>query len=201
MQPKKLSRRGFLKVAAVGGGALIVGGVTRQVHNTLGRNFQPERAKAYLDSIQSSTSPSDLPNFIIILCDDLGWGDLASPAIDTPNLKRMADEGTRLSDFYACASVCSPSRAGLLTGRYPVRTLIPTPLLSTNNPLNPVMDILGRYSYNVRGIPKDEAPQATCPTTAGLIASTAHCGATMTRLTPFTATTRWRSPPRPTRIT
>ncbi len=156
MKPKKLSRRGFIKVAAIGGGALLVGGVARQVHNQLGRNFQPARAKAYLESIQPSSSPGSLPNIIIILCDDLGWGDLASPAIATPNLKRMTNEGTSLPNFYACASVCSPSRAGLLTGRYPVRTLIPTPLLSTHNPLNPVMDVLGRYSYNVRGIPKDE---------------------------------------------
>ncbi len=156
MKSRKLNRRGFLKVAAVGGAALLVGGVTRQVHNQLGRNFKPERAKAYLDAIQPSPNPGALPNIVIILCDDLGWGDLASPAINTPNLKRMASEGTTLSNFYASASVCSPSRAGLLTGRYPVRTLISTPLLSNHNPLNVVMDVLGRYSYNVRGIPKDE---------------------------------------------
>jgi arylsulfatase A len=156
MQPKKLSRRGFIKVAAIGGGALVVGGITRQVHNQVGRNFQPERASAFLDQIRPSSDPKNLPNIIIILCDDLGWGDLSSPTIDTSNLKRMASEGASLTSFYASASVCSPSRAGLLTGRYPVRTLIPTPLLATHNPLNPVMDILGRYSYNVRGIPKDE---------------------------------------------
>jgi arylsulfatase A len=68
----------------------------------------------------------------------------------------MAQQGTSLTNFYASASVCSPSRAGLLTGRYPVRTLISTPLLSTHNPLNVVMDVLGRYSYNVHGIPEDE---------------------------------------------
>ncbi len=156
MSSKKLNRRGFIKVAAIGGGALVVGGITRQVHNQIGRNFQPTRAKAYLDNIQANPVPENLANIIIILCDDLGWGDLQSPAIDTPNLKRMAAEGASLTNFYASASVCSPSRAGLLTGRYPVRTLISTPLLSTHNPLNPVMDILGRYSYNVQGIPKDE---------------------------------------------
>lgn len=156
MKSKRLSRRGFLKVAAISGGALVVGGITRQVHNQLGRNFKPSRAKTYLGNIQPSSAPETLPNIIIILCDDLGWGDLASPVIDTPNLQRMAVEGTTLSNFYASASVCSPSRAGLLTGRYPVRTLITTPLLSTHNPLNVVMDVLGRYSYNVQGIPKDE---------------------------------------------
>jgi arylsulfatase A len=157
MKPEKLSRRDFLKGAAILGSALVVGGVAyRQVHNTLGRNFQPERARAYLDSIQPSPAPETLPNMIIILCDDLGYGDLESPAINTPNLKRMAAEGRRLSSFYATSSVCSPSRAGLLTGRYPVRTLITTPLLSTYDAMNVVMDVLGRYSYNVRGIPQDE---------------------------------------------
>jgi hypothetical protein len=118
MKSRKLSRRDFLKAAAITGGALIVGGAAgRQIYNHIGRNFQPARAKAYLDSIQPSSTPKALSNIIIILCDDLGWGDLESPAINTPNLKRMAAEGTSLTNFYASASVCSPSRAGLLTGR------------------------------------------------------------------------------------
>jgi arylsulfatase A len=135
---------------------LAAGGIVRQVHNQLGRDFKPELAQAYLDSIQPSTSPETLPNIIIVLCDDLGIGDLQSPAINTTNLRRMAAEGTTLTNFYASASVCSPSRAGLLTGRYPVRTLMSTPLLSTYDSMNVVMDVLGRYSYNVRGIPQDE---------------------------------------------
>src|SRR5215468_3380039 len=63
-------------------------------------------------------------NFVIILADDLGYGDLACyghPSIRTPNLDRMASDGLRFTDFYASAVVCTPSRAGLLTGRYPVR--------------------------------------------------------------------------------
>ena len=65
------------------------------------------------------------PNIVVILADDLGYGDLASygaRAIRTPNLDRLAAEGVRFTDFYSSASICSPSRAGLLTGRYPVRT-------------------------------------------------------------------------------
>ena len=65
------------------------------------------------------------PNIVVILADDLGYGDLGSygtRAIRTPNLDRLAAEGVRFTQFYASASVCSPSRAGLLTGRYPVRT-------------------------------------------------------------------------------
>lgn len=157
MEPKKLSRRDFLKATALVCGGIAVAGLGyRQVHFTLGRDFQPARRKAYLESIQSSTQPESLPNIVIILVDDLGFGDLDSPAIDATNLKRLASEGVTLSSFYACSSVCSPSRAGLLTGRYPVRTLITSPLLSTNDAMNVVMDVLGRYTYNVRGIPQDE---------------------------------------------
>jgi arylsulfatase A len=64
------------------------------------------------------------PNFLIILCDDLGYGDLASfghPDIKTPHLDRLAADGIRLTDCYAAAPVCSPARAGLMTGRVPSR--------------------------------------------------------------------------------
>src|SRR5688500_14446675 len=65
------------------------------------------------------------PNLVIIFADDLGYGDLGcyvSPVIRTPSLDRMAAEGLRFTDFYSASEVCTPSRAALLTGRYPIRS-------------------------------------------------------------------------------
>jgi uncharacterized sulfatase len=65
------------------------------------------------------------PNIIIVLCDDLGWGDLGcygNTVIRTPHIDALARGGMRFTDFYASCSVCTPSRYGLLTGRYPVRS-------------------------------------------------------------------------------
>jgi uncharacterized sulfatase len=65
------------------------------------------------------------PNVVVVLADDLGYGDLGvqgSNLIATPNLDRLARQGVRMTDFYASANICTPSRAGLQTGRYPIRT-------------------------------------------------------------------------------
>jgi arylsulfatase A-like enzyme len=65
------------------------------------------------------------PNLVVILADDLGYGDLGCyghPTIRTPNLDRMAREGMRFTQFYSAAPVCTPSRAALLTGRLPARS-------------------------------------------------------------------------------
>lgn len=68
------------------------------------------------------------PNFIVILADDLGWGDLScqgSATIATPRLDALAREGVRFTDAYSAAPFCSPSRAALLTGRLPARAGLP----------------------------------------------------------------------------
>ncbi len=76
-------------------------------------------------------STSARPNVVLIIADDLGYGDLSSygaPDIKTPNLDRLAREGVRLTDYYANAPVCTPTRAALMTGRYQQRVKLERPL-------------------------------------------------------------------------
>jgi uncharacterized sulfatase len=69
------------------------------------------------------------PNVVIILADDMGWGDLGCyghPVFKTPNIDRMASEGSRLTDFYSTCPYCAPSRVALMTGRYQFRSGVTT---------------------------------------------------------------------------
>jgi arylsulfatase A len=75
------------------------------------------------------------PNIVLVNCDDMGWGDLGcygNTVIKTPNIDALAERGVRFTDFYACDSVCTPSRAGMLTGRYPKRMKLDAALMSPN---------------------------------------------------------------------
>ncbi len=97
------TRRDFMKTTAAGLAALAL----------------PNYASAAL------RASSEKPNIVVIFCDDLGYGDLGAfghPTIRTPNLDKMAQEGQRWTNFYAAASVCTPSRAALMTGRLPIRS-------------------------------------------------------------------------------
>lgn len=100
------SRREFLKGALAGAACLGLGGLP----------------------LSAFGESRKLPNFVIIYCDDLGYGDIGcfgSPQIKTPNIDRMASEGMLFTDFYSAAPVCTPSRAALMTGCYPQRVNLP----------------------------------------------------------------------------
>jgi len=78
-----------------------------------------------LSFLNCSFADHHQPNFVVIFCDDLGYGDLrafGNPTIKTPHLDRMAEEGQKWTQFYSADPICTPSRAGLLTGRYPIRS-------------------------------------------------------------------------------
>ena len=84
-----------------------------------------KRLVCLLALLTCAAHAAEKPNIIVILADDLGYGDLGCyghPSIRTPNLDRLAAEGMRFTDFYVAAEVCTPSRAALLTGRYPIRS-------------------------------------------------------------------------------
>ncbi len=97
-------RRDFLRTVGIGAGALLTS-------QTL--------------AASETENADQKPNVIVIFCDDLGYGDLGTfghPTIKTPNLDRMARQGQKWTNFYAAASVCTPSRAGIMTGRLPIRS-------------------------------------------------------------------------------
>ncbi|MBT7951651.1 MAG: sulfatase [Gammaproteobacteria bacterium] len=106
--------------------------------------------------IQTLQAKEQAPNIIIILADDLGVGDLSmngSP-IRTPNIDALAKQGAYLNNFYASANVCSPSRAGLLTGRYPIRMGMASSVIEPESthglPLSEttLAEMLKGYGYN-----------------------------------------------------
>lgn len=157
----KISRRDFLKTTAIVAGALAASGIAARIYrNHVGRDFDPERTERLLNSIQPPTDPSTLPNIVLILVDDLGYGDLGAyggQVIKTPRIDRMADEGVRLTNFYTSAPVCSPSRAALLTGRYPKRSHMTLPLYPKNHHMEYLLKLVDRYQFDVTGLPEDEA--------------------------------------------
>lgn len=96
-------------------------------------------SKAIANSVQrSSDAKQSRPNIIFILADDLGWGDLSCygrPDYHTPNIDRLALQGTRFTDAYSASAVCTPSRCAYITGRYPARFKIglEEPLIAANS--------------------------------------------------------------------
>ena len=111
-----------------------------------------------LDAAQSR------PNILVILIDDLGWKDLGcygSEFYRTPNIDKLASQGVRFTDGYAACAVCSPTRASILTGKYPARLMLTEWLPS------------GRWN------PKAKTPQRTF--SADAPARRVHAGGSPTR--------------------
>ena len=68
--------------------------------------------------------PKTSPNILLMMCDDMGWLDpscFGNDRVATPNIDRLAKEGRMMSAFYAASAVCTPTRASVLTGKYPLR--------------------------------------------------------------------------------
>lgn len=102
------------------------------------------------------------PNFIIIFMDDMGYGDMGcydSPAIKTPNMDAVAERGVKFTQMYSAAPICTPSRFGLLTGRYPQRVglsrvLFPDDKDGISDREETIADYLKQAGYSTCGIGK-----------------------------------------------
>jgi arylsulfatase A-like enzyme len=82
-------------------------------------------------SFEAQTSGGQRPNVVLIITDDVGYGDFGSygaPDVKTPNIDSLARDGVRLTDFYANGATCTPTRAGLISGRYQQRFGLEGPL-------------------------------------------------------------------------
>lgn len=125
----KLTRRKFVQSLAVGSTLLSSGVGSRASENSDQRS---SGAKA------STRANESRPNIIFILADDLGWGDLSCygrPDYRTPNIDQLALQGTKFTDAYSASAVCTPTRCGYITGRYPARFKIglEEPLVASNS--------------------------------------------------------------------
>ncbi|MCB1092758.1 MAG: sulfatase-like hydrolase/transferase, partial [Verrucomicrobiae bacterium] len=79
---------------------------------------------AFGAAAKAATADSAKPNIVFIFADDWGWGDLSChghPYVKTPNIDRLAREGTDFQRFTVASGVCSPSRAAVMTGHFPAR--------------------------------------------------------------------------------
>ncbi|MHB9098301.1 MAG: sulfatase-like hydrolase/transferase, partial [Syntrophales bacterium] len=128
---EKISRRDLIKKTVRTG--LVVGGVAAfgTAGYTLFRKpstdevYGPYPEDSLLKRLNIINQSAPKPNVILIYCDDLGYGDLGcygSSAIQTPNIDGVARQGVIFTSYLTCSAVCAPSRAGLLTGRYPIRS-------------------------------------------------------------------------------
>jgi arylsulfatase A-like enzyme len=104
-------------------------------------------------SVQGPPGPGESrPNIVFILADDLGWGDLSCygrPDYRTPHIDSLAAQGTKFTDAYSASAVCTPTRCGYITGRYPARFKIglqePLPATNRDVGLEPGQPTIGSF--------------------------------------------------------
>lgn len=115
-----------------------------------------KQKKEYLKSVKDAAANATIkPNIVIILFDDLGYGDLSAygnKLIQTPSIDSVASTGVKFNNFYSSSPVCTPSRAGLLTGRLPIRTLAGSVFFQTGSTIGNFRKAMG----NANELPKDE---------------------------------------------
>jgi len=127
---------------------------------------QLAQKQRYLQQLNKLERAEGRPNIVFILFDDLGYGDIGfsgSRAIATPSMDQLASEGVFLNNFYSPAPVCTPARAGYLTGRYPLRAGMPQVVFPTGS----LMGTLARLLDNNKRIPAEEITIADVLEAAG----------------------------------
>lgn len=157
---KRILRRGRIVFCALILAAVLALGIY-EVINYILRDYRPEGRKRYLDTVEMKDNKPK--NVVIIYVDDMGYGDLSctgSTTISTPNIDALAESGVLLTNYYAPSPVCSASRAGLLTGRYPIRTLTTEVYMDTEGVNGHIADLIERvqgvYQFQNNGLPTDE---------------------------------------------
>jgi len=174
-QQENVTRRDFIKSSALCGVSLATLGLTGLTGCTGDDSFYNEGAFTLKDNNTGSglkvIDPlAPKPNIIVIFTDDQGYGDVGcygSKSVKTPHMDQIANNGVRFTDFYACNAMCTPSRLGLLTGRYPQRgglaqIIRPEPNLKSKM-ITKLGQTLGKYGVvdvgtapELNGIPGDE---------------------------------------------
>jgi hypothetical protein len=143
-----IDRRSFCQSAALGAAGMLL------------------RRAAFGDSIKGGSRP----NLIYILADDLGWGDIdvynPHPAVPTPHCNEFAKQGMRFTDMHAASAVYTPSRYGILTGRYPWRSRLKKGVLWGESPnlIEPGrMTVPSGYALNQSEFPHPTVQTAEYP--------------------------------------
>lgn len=156
----RVLRKGRIAVSVLVVGSLSATIMVREIEIAM-RDYRPEGRKRYLEEIEPHTV--ETPNVVVIYVDDMGYGDLSctgATAISTPNIDALAEGGVLLTNYYAPAPICSASRAGLLTGRYPIRTLTSGAYMDTEGMSGHISNLIelakGTYPYQNTGLPTDE---------------------------------------------